>query len=161
MINFEEILYKIHKYGSYVTPYINYVLEKHKNEEIAIFVHMAMLRRNNLHEQTIHTINHDLFNPNKEEVQDLKDRYRKGKVGDVEVKEKLAIALNNFLDPFRERRQKYETSGMVEELIVRGTEQVREEVRNTVLEMKKLMGLSGVYMRIRRKAERYLKKQDK
>jgi tryptophanyl-tRNA synthetase len=50
---------------------------------------------------------------------------------------------------------------MVEELIVRGTEQVREEVRNTVLEMKKLMGLSGVYMRISRKAERYLKKQDK
>jgi len=105
-------------------------------------------------------IYHDLFNPNKEEVQELKDRYRKGNVGDVEVKEKLVIALNNFLDPFRERRQKYETSGMVEEIIVRGTEEIREEVKNTVLEMKKLMGLSGVYMRIRRKAERYLKKQD-
>ena len=62
MINFEEILYKIHRYGSYATPYINYVLEKHKNEEIAIFVHIAMLRRNNLHEQSIHSINHDLLN---------------------------------------------------------------------------------------------------
>ncbi len=29
---------------------------------------------------------HDAFNPNKAEVEDLKDRYRHGKVGDVEVK---------------------------------------------------------------------------
>src|SRR5437588_1783112 len=32
---------------------------------------------------------HDAFNENKGEVEDLKDRYRNGKVGDVEVKEKL------------------------------------------------------------------------
>jgi tryptophanyl-tRNA synthetase len=42
---------------------------------------------------------HDYFNPNKAEVEDLKERYRAGRVGDVEVKEKLAVALNNFLDP--------------------------------------------------------------
>src|SRR5258708_4414218 len=47
---------------------------------------------------------HDAFNPNKEEVEDLKARYRAGKVGDVEVKTKLANALNAYLDPIRERR---------------------------------------------------------
>ena len=49
-------------------------------------------------------IYHDAFNPDKAEVDDLKDRYRTGKVGDVEVKTKLARALNAYLDPIRERR---------------------------------------------------------
>jgi tryptophanyl-tRNA synthetase len=47
---------------------------------------------------------HDAFNPNTAEVEDLKARYRAGKVGDVEVKTKLASALNAHLDPIRERR---------------------------------------------------------
>jgi tryptophanyl-tRNA synthetase len=47
---------------------------------------------------------HDAFNPDKAEVDDLKERYRAGKVGDVEVKTKLARALNAHLDPIRERR---------------------------------------------------------
>jgi tryptophanyl-tRNA synthetase len=47
---------------------------------------------------------HEAFNPNKEEVEDLKARYRAGKVGDVEVKTKLANALNARLAPIRERR---------------------------------------------------------
>jgi len=47
---------------------------------------------------------HDAFNPNQAEVDDLKTRYRQGKVGDVEVKTKLAAALNAHLGPIRERR---------------------------------------------------------
>jgi tryptophanyl-tRNA synthetase len=47
---------------------------------------------------------HDAFNADKAEVDDLKARYRAGKVGDVEVKTKLAKALNAYLDPIRERR---------------------------------------------------------
>ncbi len=47
---------------------------------------------------------HDAFNPNTGEVEDLKARYRAGKVGDVEVKTKLAQALNAHLDPIRARR---------------------------------------------------------
>jgi len=46
-------------------------------------------------------IYHDAFNPSYAEVDDLKERYRKGQVGDVEVKEKLALAINNFLEPIR------------------------------------------------------------
>jgi tryptophanyl-tRNA synthetase len=47
---------------------------------------------------------HDAFNPDKAEVEDLKARYRAGKVGDVEVKTKLARALNAHLEPMRARR---------------------------------------------------------
>ena len=47
---------------------------------------------------------HDAFNPDTAEVEDLKARYRAGKVGDVEVKTKLATAINAMLDPMRERR---------------------------------------------------------
>ena len=47
---------------------------------------------------------HDAFNPDTAEVDDLKGRYRAGKVGDVEVKTKLAKALNVYLDPIRARR---------------------------------------------------------
>ncbi|GAB4515945.1 MAG: tryptophan--tRNA ligase [Anaerolineae bacterium] len=104
---------------------------------------------------------HDVFNPNKAEVEDLKERYRTGNVGDVEVKEKLAAAINAFLEPIRERRAQYDETGMIEEIIVQGTEKVREDTRNTLFEMKKAMGLTGVWNRIRRKAETYGKKQAK
>jgi tryptophanyl-tRNA synthetase len=47
---------------------------------------------------------HDAFNPDTAEVDELKARYRAGKVGDVEVKTKLAKALNAHLEPMRSRR---------------------------------------------------------
>ena len=49
-------------------------------------------------------IYHDAFNPDTAEIDDLKERYREGKVGDVEVKRKLAVALNDYIAPMRERR---------------------------------------------------------
>ena len=49
-------------------------------------------------------IYHDAFNPNTAEVDELKERYRAGTVGDVEVKKTLAVALNAHLDPIRTRR---------------------------------------------------------
>ncbi|AHH95197.1 tryptophan--tRNA ligase [Kutzneria viridogrisea] len=102
---------------------------------------------------------HDAFNDNKAQVEDLKTRYREGKVGDVEVKEKLAEAINRFLDPMRERRAKYEEqSGLVDQLIVEGTERTRREVQATVFAARKAMGLTGAFNSIRRKAERAAKK---
>lgn len=101
---------------------------------------------------------HDVFNLDRAQVEDLKARYRAGKVGDVEVKEKLASALNGFLDPMRERRARYEAnSGLVDELIVDGTERTRREVQQTVFDARKAMGLTSVYTQIRRKAERHRK----
>jgi len=104
-------------------------------------------------------IYHDAFNSNREEVEDLARRYREGKVGDVEVKQKLADALNRFLDPLRERRQSFEErKGFVDEFIYDGTMRMREEARDTLALVKKAMGITGNWNRIRRKAEDYRKK---
>ena len=104
---------------------------------------------------------HDAFNPNEDEVTDLKLRYRLGRVGDVEVKEKLAVTLNNFLDPIRERRAHYEAqTGFVDELIFNGTLRAREEAKATIIEVKKAMGLTGVWNKISRAAEKRAKKQE-
>ena len=50
---------------------------------------------------------HDAFNPNTDEVDDLKARYRTGRVGDVEVKDRLFDAMNAFLAPIRDRRAQW------------------------------------------------------
>ena len=87
-------------------------------------------------------IYHDAFNPNVEEVNDLKERYSTGKVGDVEVKKKLAAAINNFLDPIRERRAHYEsTPGLVEEILVAGTDRMRAEAQETMRLVRDAMGM--------------------
>jgi len=54
-------------------------------------------------------IYHDAFNKNTAEIDDLKDRYRTGNVGDVEVKKKLSAAINELLEPIREKRSEYES----------------------------------------------------
>ncbi len=107
-------------------------------------------------------IYHDIFNPNKDEVDDLKERYRKGTVGDVEVKDKLAKALNDFLDPIRERIAKAEAdTGYVDEIIMEGTLRMREIAGETLREVKKAMGLTGAWNRISRAAEKRRKKKEK
>jgi len=87
-------------------------------------------------------IYHDAFNPNTEEVDDLKDRYRKGKVGDVEVKQKLNKALNEFLEPIRERRSGYEQRPKeVDEILAEGTRQAGKVARETMGMVREAMGL--------------------
>ena len=87
-------------------------------------------------------IYHDVFNQNKKEVEGLKKRYQNGKVGDVEVKEKLAKAINRFLDPIRVRRAKLEKEeGLVEKILERGNKKARKEAKKTLREAKKAMGL--------------------
>lgn len=100
-------------------------------------------------------IYHDAFNTNKEEVNDLKERYQKGKVGDGEVKDRLAKALNHFLDPIRESRLMYESrDGYIDELIYNGTKIAREEVKKNLYEIKKAMGFTSVWRSIEKKSKK-------
>ena len=76
---------------------------------------------------------HQAFNPNKDEVQDLITRYRTGQVGDKEVKEKLFIALSNFLKPIREKRKYYEDRPkLAQEILIEGTKKARKVVQSTL-----------------------------
>ncbi len=86
---------------------------------------------------------HDAFNDNKEEVEEFKERYRAGKVGDVEVKKKLAAAINRFLTPIRERRRSAESKpGVVEEILREGSTRAQLEGRETLRLAKEAMKLS-------------------
>jgi len=96
----------------------------------------------------------DVFGTDRVRIDGMKQRYEAGTIGDVEVKEYLATIVNDVLEPMRERRERYSQPGLVDRLIVNGTERVRLETQATVQEMKKAMGLTGAWNRIRRKAER-------
>jgi tryptophanyl-tRNA synthetase len=86
---------------------------------------------------------HDAFNPDLDEVNDLKDRYRQGKVGDVEVKRKLALAINNFLEPMRERRARFSADpALVDEILAAGNARTRNVARDTIRMVEAAMGLS-------------------
>lgn len=107
-------------------------------------------------------IYHDIFNPNHEEVADLKKRYAEGTVGDVEVKDKLASALNTFLTPLRERRKRFEEDkGYVEEVIYTGTLKMNEMANETMKEVRSAMGLQGGWNKISRMARERREKASK
>jgi len=78
-------------------------------------------------------IYHDAFNPNRDEVEDLKTRYREGKVGDVEVKTKLAAAVNGVLEPLRERRAALlARPGYIRDVLIEGSRKARGIAQETM-----------------------------
>lgn len=83
---------------------------------------------------------HDAFNSNKDEVAEMKEKYKKGKISDVEVKEKLAEALNDFLEPIRKKRKEYEKNlSEVQNIIIKGTEKGREIAAQTLSKVRRAM----------------------
>jgi tryptophanyl-tRNA synthetase len=87
-------------------------------------------------------IYHDIFNPNRDEVEDLKTRYRAGKVGDVEVKTKLAAAINAVLDPIRERRQAaLSKPGYLREVLAEGSARARGIAQETMARVREAVKL--------------------
>jgi tryptophanyl-tRNA synthetase len=85
---------------------------------------------------------HDAFNTNVAEVDDLKARYRAGKVGDVEVKTKLAAALNAALEPVRERRRAVMARpDDIRELLVEGSRRAKVIAQATMDRVRDAMKL--------------------
>lgn len=86
---------------------------------------------------------HDAFNTNKMEVEELKGRYRAGTVGDVEVKSRLSVVLNDFLEPIRERRASYQAqSGLVQEILRDGSHRAQKIARDTMREVRESMRIN-------------------
>lgn len=85
---------------------------------------------------------HDTFNPNHAEVEELKARYRAGKVGDIEVKRRLAEALNETLAPLRRRRAELiACPDDLLDILRHGTERARPIAQATYEEVAHCMGL--------------------
>ena len=87
---------------------------------------------------------HDAFNPNTAQVDDFKARYREGDIGDVEVKLALAEAINNFLDPIREKRAHYEQNmDLVEDALTTGVAKIRVIAAETMEMVRDAMRISS------------------
>lgn len=77
-----------------------------------------------------------------QKISQYKDLYKKGEVGDVEVKKFLVRVLNNFLDPIRQRRTQLEKDPqLVDRILKEGTEKARAEAQKTLEAVKKAMKL--------------------
>jgi len=85
----------------------------------------------------------DAFNPNQAEVDELKARYRSGTVGDVEVKRRLAVVLNEYLAPIRRRREQLAARpDYLVDILRTGTTRAREQAGKTLAEVQERMGLA-------------------
>ena len=86
---------------------------------------------------------HAAFNPDKAEVEELKARYIAGKVGDIEVKRKLARALNAFLDPIRARRAAYAARPqLLDDILEAGAGRARPIAQATLEDVRSAMGFA-------------------
>jgi len=86
---------------------------------------------------------HDAFNLDEVEVEDLKTRYRAGTVGDVEVKQKLARAINTMLDPMRERRAEVLAQPTrVRDILMDGSSRARAIAQETMKQVRDAVKLA-------------------
>lgn len=85
----------------------------------------------------------DAFDSDASGVEELKERYRHGKVGDVDVKKRLADLLNEYLTPLRRRRDEYAARGdELIEILTEGTQAAMPIAMATLEEVESKMGLN-------------------
>lgn len=106
-------------------------------------------------------IYHEAFNANHSEVDELKERYQRGRVGDVEVKKKLAKAINEFLDPIRERRTRFEMDAdLVNDILTQGTRQAHLQALETMEFVREAMGITNyLYSEVKQNQKQHLRQK--
>ena len=84
----------------------------------------------------------DIFDTQKKEVEQLKKQYKKGGLGDVELKKRLIEVLEEFLAPIRKRREELgKNKAQVIKILEQGTKVGREVANQTLNKVKKAMRL--------------------
>ncbi len=84
----------------------------------------------------------DIFDPDKQELAKMKEHYSRGGLGDVVVKKRLIVVLNNFLDPIRARRALFAKDPQaVMEVVLEGTQKTRMVAEKTMQEVREAMQL--------------------
>ena len=77
-----------------------------------------------------------------DELNEFKQRYRKGTIGDVEVKKSLASRINMFLEPIREKRLKFSNNSEIFDIIIDGSKKAREIAKENLEKIKDAMKIS-------------------
>ncbi|MBR4238767.1 MAG: tryptophan--tRNA ligase [Prevotella sp.] len=98
------------------------------------------------------------FWPEYNNLDELKEHYQRGGLGDMKCKKFLNQVLNQFLEPMRERRREYQKDiPEIYNILRRGTEKARETAAQTMSEVRQAMKID--YFNdadlIRQQSERY------
>lgn len=84
----------------------------------------------------------DAFGTDKEKIQEMKEHYMRGGLGDVKVKRYLNEVLQAELEPIRNRRKEFEKDiPAVYEMLIKGSEHARAVAEQTLKEVREAMGL--------------------
>lgn len=85
----------------------------------------------------------DAFAQDKAKVEEMKEHYKRGGLGDVKVKKYLNEVLQSELEPIRARRKEYEKNiDYVYEILKAGSEKAREKASNTLHEVREAIGIN-------------------
>jgi tryptophanyl-tRNA synthetase len=85
----------------------------------------------------------DIFDTHKNEVQELKDRYTQGGLGDVVLKKRLIEVLNTLLDPIRVKRQEFAKDPQyVMDILLHGSQKAKLVAEQTMYAVKQAMSLN-------------------
>ena len=85
----------------------------------------------------------DIFDNNKEELEELKNHYRRGGLGDVKLKRRLIDLIVAKLQPFQEKRKEYENNmDEVIKIVKKGNEKAREKASQTLSEVRNAIGIN-------------------
>ncbi|ABJ67353.1 tryptophan--tRNA ligase [Pediococcus pentosaceus] len=85
----------------------------------------------------------DIFDPDKQKVQELKDQYQAGGLGDVKIKRYLNEVLQNELRPIRERRERYEADiDAVYQILKDGSDKANAVAEQTLKEVRDAIGIN-------------------
>ena len=87
----------------------------------------------------------DTFGTDTQKIQDLKDHYTRGGLGDVVVKKYLNEVLQEFLTPIRARRKEFEGNhDLLKTILKQGTQDVRTIAEQTIKKVKTAIGLTYI-----------------
>lgn len=85
----------------------------------------------------------DIFDEDKDKLQELKDHYKKGGLGDGEIKLRLFEILNEKFGSFRTKREELaKDRGEVLNILKKGTLKAREVTAQTLSDAKQAMGIN-------------------
>lgn len=85
----------------------------------------------------------DIFDPNKEEVALLKDKYQKGGLGDIKLKLRLNDVMQEILEPIRIRREEFsKDKAEIYNILKKGSLKAEERAQKTLDDVKEAMGIN-------------------
>ncbi len=87
----------------------------------------------------------DIFDPEKEKVEELKAHYRRGGLGDVVLKKRLIEVLEAFLAPIRQRRAEFAGDrAQVMRIALEGSKKAEAIAANTLAQVRAVMKLDYI-----------------